>query len=315
MNASNFSWYNSFWEDDSGESFLFVSDSTSEESDINFSVSCKEWESFLGSRRKLPSSFFHSNGKRKSDDEVILDIQNGNKDLIDPFVRLKEPRIQRIAREVYLPNCSISLDHLIQDGRLGLFKAINHYEQKGFLFDTFATPFIRWAMIDHIRQSIGRQGEVRHFRLLQNTYDSMWQKNAWKAPSVSELAKVSGISSAECERFLDYRSHSIISLESFQEWKNDKNHENNSLDALFYEEFVCDQVNNILFEALEYARNSVNLSEREQIFLREHYGAWRDKQDIWRELGITKSWACRAMKKINEKLHKAMNEYLGKGEG
>lgn len=88
------------------------------------------------------------------DNELLYLISEQNEDAKDIFYEKYKPTIEVMAKKYYpiIKNHGIELTDLIQEGMMGLTKAINTYsEQKDIKFKTFASKCIESEIVSFIR--------------------------------------------------------------------------------------------------------------------------------------------------------------------
>ncbi|MGN0436229.1 MAG: sigma-70 family RNA polymerase sigma factor [Wujia sp.] len=102
-----------------------------------------------------------------SDNEIIALIKSKDDDAMDYMMQKYGNLVKKEIRTVYL--IGGDTDDLIQEGMIGLFKAIRDYESdKGAVFSTFATLCIR----RQIQNAIKNSNRKKHSPL--NTYISIY---------------------------------------------------------------------------------------------------------------------------------------------
>ena len=129
--------------------------------------------------------------------DLIIKAQNGNmtarNDLINHNIRL----IISVAKKFNLQTNQITIGDLIQEGVFGLSKAIEKFDiNKGYMFSTYAIWWIKQSIKRFLSTStstIRYSENVRgNFRKLDRAR-KMIQDDTGHNPSISELAKVSGL--------------------------------------------------------------------------------------------------------------------------
>jgi len=132
------------------------------------------------------------------EEEVILakgiesgDIRARNK-LIECNMRLA----LSIARKFQASGCD--LDDLIQESSIGLMKAVDKFDwRRGFKFSTYATWWIRQAVMRHVNHSKGLIRVPTHaLSLLQriNRERQAYMEEFGEMPTIEELASLLGVS-------------------------------------------------------------------------------------------------------------------------
>ncbi|MCO6430656.1 MAG: sigma-70 family RNA polymerase sigma factor [Deltaproteobacteria bacterium] len=97
-------------------------------------------------------------------------LRDAGHDVSGEVVVLKLPFIRRVADKIisHLPaGAALDADDLIQEGSMGLLEAFRNFDlEKGILFETYAEPRVRGAMIDALRgldthSRLDRQSEAK----------------------------------------------------------------------------------------------------------------------------------------------------------
>lgn len=103
------------------------------------------------------------NYKEYNDNELLYYIKENTEEAYDIIFKKYEPLIITYAKKLY-PYCKnngLEISDLIQEGRMGLNKAINHYEEsKENLFYTFARKCIERKMISLIVSSSRQKHKI-----------------------------------------------------------------------------------------------------------------------------------------------------------
>ncbi|MBQ9199252.1 MAG: RNA polymerase sporulation sigma factor SigH [Lachnospiraceae bacterium] len=105
-----------------------------------------------------------------SDNEIIERINKKDDEAIEYMMKKYGGIVKREVRTVYI--IGAETEDLMQEGMIGLFKAIRDYEvDKGAVFSTFATLCIR----RQIKTAISNSNRKKHIPL--NTYISIYAEN------------------------------------------------------------------------------------------------------------------------------------------
>lgn len=238
---------------------------------------------------------------RESTDEKIIDLGKEARDrLIVANLRL----VVSIAKNYSYYN--IPLMDIIQDGTMGLMKAVDRYQvDKGFRFSTYATWWIR--------QSISRaiSNNSRTIRLPVHVYDTLSKIRRVKRnyvnqygnePDIESISKISGIPISTL-RLISLYINDTISLDNLigdgSSTLNDSIHDSGSLNP---------EEHNRIKELEEYVIKIIReLSEREQLIIKMRYGIeFEEKtlEEIGQYLGITRERVRQLEKRAIEKLRK-----------
>lgn len=129
--------------------------------------------------------------------DLIIKAQNGNMTARDDLINHNIRLIISVAKKFNLQTNQITIGDLIQEGVFGLSKAIEKFDiNKGYMFSTYAIWWIKQSIKRFLSTStstIRYSENVRgNFRKLDRA-KKMIQDDTGHNPSISELAKVSGL--------------------------------------------------------------------------------------------------------------------------
>ncbi len=241
------------------------------------------------------------------EEEVLLaqKIEAGDSSARECMINANLRLVTSVAKK-YVSSCSLSILDLIQEGNIGLMKAVDKFDyRRGYRFSTYATWWIRQAItrsiIDlgktiripvHMKEQMNKIAkQIKVFLLEQG-----------REPTINELSFLSGIAEEKIRAILPYFSE-IISLdmpigESEEKVIMDYVADGNSDEQYHTIEILIlgEKVNEVLDQ----------LSEREQNILRLRFGFIDGKiwtlDEIGREYEVTRERIRQIEAKALEKL-------------
>jgi RNA polymerase primary sigma factor len=235
----------------------------------------------------------------------VEDAQERMTDEKNRFIEHNLKLVVAIAKDYR--NLGLSFPDLIQEGNLGLIRAVEKFDhRRGFKFSTYAVWWIRQALVRAI------QNHSRTIRLPSHVHDRLQRSQRVRAeltgklgrdPTAAELAPELGTDTGAIEA-LDLLSREAISLESSVAGTEKR-----------LEDFVADPFSQAPDHGLdgERMRSGVGfligvLTAREQLILRLRYGLGREEEhtleQIGQSLGLSRERVrqleARALKKLRE---------------
>lgn len=202
--------------------------------------------------------------------EIGLRIKEGDTSAKQTLINANLRLVVSIAKRYV--SSGITLLDLIQEGNLGLMKAVDKYDaDKGFKFSTYATWWIKQSIQRSIFDSgrmVRRPVHIEETLRKINVYIRRQEQIRGDMPSAEEISRHTGIPKEKVREVLAYNSN-IISLDT------PVGEEQDSLIGDFIPDLKAnperDVLNSQLSEDLVKAMNDV-LSIREQAVLRMRYG-------------------------------------------
>jgi RNA polymerase primary sigma factor len=236
---------------------------------------------------------------------AVLDAHERMTTVKNRFIEHNLKLVVAIAKDYR--NLGLSFPDLIQEGNLGLIRAVEKFDhRRGFKFSTYAVWWIRQALVRAI------QNHSRTIRLPSHVHDRLQRSQRVRAeltgklgrdPTLQELAPALG-TEAEALESLDRLSREAISLESSVAGTEKR-----------LEDFVADSGSSIPDGGIDTdrMRSGVGaligcLTPREQLILRLRYGLGGEEEhtleQIGQSLGLSRERVrqleARALKKLRE---------------
>lgn len=250
--------------------------------------------------------------KHSEEIELAKRIEAGDTTAKEKMILHNMRLVVSIARKYH--SYGMTLDDLIQEGSIGLIRAIDKYDyRKGFKFSTYATWWIRQA----ITRSLSDQGRtirlpvhmVEIMNKMAKTKAKLAHKNGRDA-TVEEIAEEMGITVEKVKNIIDSTTD-IVSLDN----PIGENAESTLAD------FVIDESNVTAQETMEQQEITERLIEmldtlnaRESEVLKRRFGIGYDKEftleEVGKIFGITRERVrqieSRAIKRLQEPSKKAI---------
>lgn len=141
--------------------------------------------------------------KRKQSRRQLLSIKERN-----TLVQKHQGLVRKAANE-YVHKCREPLADLEQIGYLGLIKAIERYDPSRAAFSSFAMPYIRGAILHHLRD---RSHAVKVPRAWQECYSSVKRKAAATGENPEQLAYAMGLGAHQWQEAIRAMQNWVLDL-------------------------------------------------------------------------------------------------------
>ena len=110
------------------------------------------------------------------DDSIILQAQNKNEQAIEQVCTQYKPVVRRIARKYFLIDGE--MEDIIQEGMIGLHKAIVNFSPERGKFEPFAIMIIKQQILDAVKKSTTKKsGNLINKISIERDYFSEAEKN------------------------------------------------------------------------------------------------------------------------------------------
>lgn len=217
-------------------------------------------------------------------------IQMGDTDAKDTFIRCNLKLVVSVAKQY--AHFSVPLMDLIQEGNLGLIKAVEKFNpDMGFRFSTYATQWIR----QYISRYIMDKGKVIHIpvHVVENEFkvrkavDTLL-KELQREPTIKELAKETGFSEERVSELLNL-IQDPLSIDM-----NVSNENDTCLSDLIADPHTKQMMKNIHDEFIhkDILKSLSILNERERDIIIKHFGLNNETaltlEEIGKSYGITR---------------------------
>lgn len=214
-------------------------------------------------------------------------------------------------------NRGLDLEDLIQDGSIGLLKAIQRYDfNKGYTFSTYATYWIKESIIDAIINSdvIKNSRSFFYFKMKYNLFVSKYKMIYHCDPSLEEIAQELNVSIKTLKKNIKY-FNSVTSLDKFISNESDI-----TLGDIV--DSNCNIENDFLEKELKknIADLISKLNTREELIIRMYFGIPKDNnplfnsQHSFKEIGdycnLTKERVRQIMKKSFMKMQRLDKNHI-----
>lgn len=235
-----------------------------------------------------------SSQKKKSNEELILLIQQGDEQAKSIFVEQNAPLIYSIIKR--FSKHRVSADDLFQIGCIGLMKALNNFDQKYQVkFSTYAVPII----IGEIKRFFRDDGSIRISRSLKEGYLAMCKckedliQKLHRDPTYQEIATEMNLEVGDV--ILAFEANQFIYSLDETIYENDGS-------PICLEDKVKDEKQPDIVMQISLNKEVKKLEQREQLLLYYRYECNMKQDAIAKKLGISQVQVSRLEKKILEKL-------------
>jgi RNA polymerase sigma factor FliA len=227
------------------------------------------------------------------------------------WLSLHAPLVKRIAHHLLarLP-ANVQLDDLIQAGMIGLFDAIQRYEEcQGTQFETYANQRIRGAMLDELRANDWLPRSVRKAqRRIENAIHALEQRLG-RAPSETEIAREMGLGLADYQKALgEARGAQLVHIDEMGGEGEAGGYLDRHLPGAEAQEPGACLDERRFKEALVAAIGG--LPERERLLMSLYYEEDLNFREIAAVLGVTESRICQLHTQTVARLRARLGDWL-----
>ena len=208
-----------------------------------------------------------------TDEELSQQAQAGQESAVNQLLTKYKPLVNQIARSYFLTGGE--MEDIVQEGMIGLFKAIMHYNGKSASFKTFASTCIK-----HQIQSAVRVASSEKNKILSSALPIIDLVNTEEEEDKSEIVFPSDLPSPderllEKERIMEIVENMVVLGRSARNLSNIKNRQplaklyfsmggNVALDEKMYE-IARDELNVKEFEVLTDSSKFINYKLKPQL--------------------------------------------------
>lgn len=236
---------------------------------------------------------------------------HGKSDIRDRITQYS-PLVRRLAHQMKakLPD-NVEVDDLIQAGMIGLYDALQRYEEQGNQFETYAVQRIRGAMLDELRGADWLPRSVRQNMRKVEAAIAKLQQQLQRPPTESEVARALGMSLPDYHQMLsDGAGHQLVYYEDFHDADE---HEH------FLDRHAVSEGGDPLAQLTESGFRGAlvdairSLPEREQQLMAMLYQEEMNLAEIGAVLGVSASRVCQLHSQAIARLRTAMREQAWTG--
>ncbi len=244
-----------------------------------------------------------------AEEEVVLakKILDGDHDAREHMINANLRLVASVAKR-YVVNCKIPLLDLIQEGNIGLMRAVDKFDYtKGYKFSTYATWWIKQAITRFIMDA-GKTIRIPVYMKEQmnkiNRISREYLVEHGREPSLEEMSEFCNLPVAKIKEIQCYYGD-VISLDTPVGESEDKKVIDYVVDAQADEQY---QVVEILLLEEQMDRILERLPEREQRILKLRFGFVDGKiwtlEEVGREYSVTRERVRQIESNVLEKLGK-----------
>ena len=234
---------------------------------------------------------------KEETDDLILKINNGEISLIKKLVYHNLKLVVFVAKK-YI-NSSIPFEDLIQEGNIGLIKAVKSYDiNKNILFSTYAVACIKHEIVEYINNNKLTIKVSKDMQYLKRKYDKFvndYMTLTGETPKQEFVAKQLGISLERLNEVKKYTKEEVSLNETLI-----KNDEVSLLDLIEDEKSYEDIINNAEKNDLSFRLNEMvkNLTDKEQDIISLRYGLKKDQPMTLLEISKMYNFSVERVRKI-----------------
>lgn len=239
---------------------------------------------------------------RQEEVELFQQLSQGNSEVKELLIQYNIRLVINVAKKYR--NCGIEFEDLIQEGILGLIKAIEKFDvEKGFKFSTYATHWIKNFILKAIYLK-NKAIRAPHW-LIEDLNKINKYSEGHTLSSFYEAAESLGISKSRVDKIILYLNNSSY-LKSLSDPV--------SGDELFIEDLIEDKPEIYLNEKIDLRTCIEHLNDREQYIIKRRFFYGNTLQEIGDDLDLTRERVRKiefdALKKIRKELETQKNYFL-----